>query len=273
MRSATVLLAAAALLFPGAASAQEQDVTRRTYTFLDNRLDVAVTADAPGVLHVVRGQRGRIEVAARSRDGFPGFGLGGTHTRQLQLTAVGSESVQYLVVVPERVSVRVRLPQGGSVTLAPHTPNGRYSWGATEPVAVSHGSDDMPLPTLTGGLFLAYRSVWAPGVLDLRGLESVRSLSVRFEGTDFRLASSRPLSVTPGSRSLMRLDLAGEPVDLVLYVPRGRAPFTLRSGNMVIAEQVGGTPRAVCDNVIIQSPTEYQTWLTFRTHAGRLDCR
>jgi hypothetical protein len=269
MRPAVALLAFAALLLPAAASAQEQDVTRRTYTFLSHRLDVAILADAPGVLQVLRGERGRIEVAARSRDGFPGFGLGGSHTPQLRLTAVGSEAVQYLVVVPEHVSVRVRLPQGAMLSLAPRAPAGTYTWGGTSDEAAARA----PLPTTAGGLFLAHTASWAPRTVDIPDLASIRSLSVRFGSGDFRVAASRPLTVAPASRTDLQLDIAGDPLDLVIYVPGGRAPFTLRSGSLVIAESVVGVPRPLCGNVIIQSPTEHQTWLTFRPQAGRLDCR
>lgn len=279
----TAVLAAAVLAvagLPTTAAAQEQDVTRRTWTFLDNRLDVAVMAGAPGVLHVVRGERGRIEVAARSRDGFPGFGLGGSHTRQLRLTAVGSEEVQYLVVVPERVSVRVHLPNGGSTALAPTEPAASFTWGAgdagasrLQPDDVHHAAADRLRPTTGGGLFVAHSATWAPTLVDIPDLAAVRSLSLRFEGGEFRVAASRPLQVRGGSRSSMRIDVAGEPVDIVLYVPRGRAGFTLRSGSATIAESVSGVPRAVCGNVVIQHPTQHQTWFTFHPQAGRLDCR
>jgi hypothetical protein len=274
MRPALALLVlAAAALLPATASAQEQDVSRRSWIFLDNRLDVAVLADAPGVLHVVRGERGRIEVAARSRDGFPGFGLGGSHTRQLRLTAVGSENVQYLVVVPEHVSVRVQLPHGGSMSLAPRSPSGTYSWGAAAESRGVHGSDESPLQRTMGGLYVAHAATWAPAVVDIPDLASVRSLSVRFEGGEFRVAASRPLAVTGGSRTALQVDVSGEPLDLVLYVPRGRAAFAVRSGATTLAESVGGVPRALCSSVIIQSPTEHQSWLTFHPQAGRLDCR
>jgi hypothetical protein len=270
MRPAIAVLAFAAILLPSAASAQEQDVTRRSWTFLDSRLDVEVIADAPGVLQVVRGERGRIEVAARSRDGFPGFGLGGNFTRQLRLTAVGSESVQYLVVVPEHVSVRVHLPQGGTMSLAPRAASGTYRWGADDNTRTAV---PLPLPTTAGGLYVAHAATWAPAVVDIPDLSAVRQLSLRFEGGEFRVAASRPLSVAPGSPASFQLDVSGEPLDLMIQIPRGRASFTLRSGDVVIAEIRGGIPRALCGNVIIQDPTEHQTWLTFHPQAGRLSCR
>ncbi|HSJ26449.1 MAG TPA: hypothetical protein VK929_17350 [Longimicrobiales bacterium] len=282
MRTALAVLAAAIVLPAQPLAGQELDVTRRTYTFLDSRLDVDVLADAPGVIQVIRGERGRIEVAARSRDGFAGFGLGGTHTRQLRLTAVGSEAVQYLVVVPENVSVRVRLPTGASASLAPRQALGTWSWAGDPPAASDAvgsppaspvGPDNVPLPTTLGGLFLAHRSTWAPTMINIPELAAVRSLSLRFEGADFRIAASRPLGVSPGDRNHMEIRVDGEPLDLVLFIPRGRAAFQLRSGDTRIAESVGDRPRAICGNVVIQSPTPSQAWLTFYPQHGRLDCR
>jgi hypothetical protein len=276
--------AAGLLVLPTGLAGQEH---RRSWVFLDNRLDVAVLTAAPGTLHVVRGERGRIEVASRSTgDGFAAFGLGGGHTRQLSLTGAGTDMLHYLVVVPERVAVRVRLPDGQTVSMTPRQQHASHSWGESdsataaarlEPTAAAPlhptAAAAAPLqPTTAGGLFVAHRQTWAPRVVDVPDLASVRSIAVRFEGGEFRVAASRPLVVEAGSRSHMELNVAGEPIDLVLYVPRGRATFTLRSGDVRIAESVGDRPRAICSNVVIHRPTADQSWFTFYPQAGRLDC-
>jgi hypothetical protein len=260
--------AAGLLVLPTGLAGQEH---RRSYVFLDNRLDVAVLTTAPGTLHVVRGGRGRIEVASRSTgDGFAAFGLGGGHTRQLSLTGAGTDMLHYLVVVPERVAVRVRLPDGQTVSMTPRQQHASHSWGESD---IATATAAAPLqPTTAGGLFVAHRQTWAPRVVDVPDLASVRSIAVRFEGGEFRVAASRPLVVEAGSRSHMELHVAGEPIDLVLYVPRGRAAFTLRSGDVRIAESVGDRPRAICSNVVIHKPTADQSWFTFYPQAGRLDC-
>jgi hypothetical protein len=216
--------------------------------------------------------------------------------------------LHYLVVVPERVAVRVRLPDGQAVSMTPRQQHASYSWGESdtatataaaplqpttagaawlEPAAAAPlhptaaaaarpelaGAAAAPLhPTTAGGLFIAHRQTWAPQVVDVPALASVRSIGVRFEGGEFRVAASRPLVVEPGSRTHMELNVAGEPIDLVLYVPRGRAAFTLRSGDVRIAESVGDRPRAICSNVVIHRPTADQSWFTFFPQAGRLDC-
>jgi hypothetical protein len=283
MRYAFASLAMAALLLPAAAPAQELDVTRRTYTFTDSRLAIAVLAQAPGELQIVRGERGRVEVAARSQDGFAGFGLGGRITRELRLTAVGSAAVRYLVVVPEHVSVRISLPSGATASLPARAPIATYRWGdesaAGFPSSAQGGAtgagDDAAdlLRTTSAGLFISHVDRWAPSTVNVADLGSVRSLVVRFEPGEFRIATSRPLSVQPGARDRINLHIDGEPLDLVLYVPPGNAAFTLIAGGTRIAESSGGRPRALCGNVVIQRPTDHQLWLTFRPQGGRLDCR
>jgi hypothetical protein len=293
----TMAVLALAILLPNAAAAQD-GVNRRTYTFLENHLDVAVIAEVPGVLQVVRGERGRVEVAGRSLDGFPGSALGGRITRQLRLTAVGAQAVEYLVVVPEHVVVRIQLPDGTAASLAPGAAAASYRWlaaGAAGPVGARylsgaangiHGTalpgtppdaghlpHEPQLMRTAGGLFVAHQSAWAPAVIDVPDLASIRSLDVRFEGGDFRVAASRPLSVERGDASHFVLRADGEPVDIVLFIPRGSGRFILRADGVRIAESVAGQPRALCSNVVIQHPTVHQTWLTFRPQAGRIDCR
>jgi hypothetical protein len=263
----------ATLLLPALVSGQESDVSRRSYTFLDDRLVVHVLGGAPGELQLVRGERGRIEVAARSRDGFPGFGLGGNITRELRLTAVGAELVRFLVVVPEHVRVTVQLPDGSSASVPSRMGAASYRWGDGSH-ADSALEPDLPvLPTLANGMYLVHAAAVAPTLVDIPELAAVRTISLRFEGADFRIVASRPLTVSPGRGQAVELLIGGEPVDLVLYVPRGNARFQLRSGTLRLVESVAGRPRALCGNVVIQRPTPHQDWITFHPQTGRLDCR
>lgn len=284
MKQILAALALAALL-PSAASAQ-RDVTRRAYTFLEDRLVVAVHAQAPGELHVVRGQRGRVEVAARSRDGFAGFGLGGDYTRQLSLTAVGSDEVQYLVVVPEHVAVSVQLPNGGTAHVPGRDGVSTYRWGEADrgysaPTHYDrdpHGmaaDDPMPMtPTTASGLYIVHAGRGrAPSLLDVPSLASVRSLSVRIEGSDFRIASSRPLALRPGDEDHMLVRVDGEPLDLVIYLPRGTSGFQLRSGSRRVADVTAGRPRSYCGSTVVQQPTPSQNWLTVFPSSGSMQCR
>lgn len=274
---------ALAVALPAAADAQ-RDVTRRSYTFLEDRLVIEVLAEAPGELQVVRGQRGRVEVAARSSDGFAGFGLGGDFTRHLRLTAVGSDAVQYLVVVPEHVAVSVVLPRGGTA----HVPNrdglASYRWGEDAGRADEIRSDDAAaapimavepiVPTTSAGLYVVHSGRGrVPSLVDVPELASVRSMSVRVEGDDFRVAATRPLALTPGDAGHMVIRVDGEPLDLVLFVPRGSSGFELRSGSRRIADVAFGRPRSYCGNTVVQQPTPHQDWLTVFPTDGSVSCR
>lgn len=274
---------ALAVTLPAAADAQ-RDVTRRSYTFLEDRLVIEVLAEAPGELQVVRGQRGRVEVAARSSDGFAGFGLGGDYTRHLRLTAVGSDAVQYLVVVPEHVAVSVVLPRGGTA----HVPNrdglASYRWGedAGRADGIRSGdAGDAPItavepivPTTSAGLYVVHSGRGrVPSLVDVPELASVRSMSVRVEGDDFRVAATRPLALTPGDAGHMVIRVDGEPLDLVLFVPRGSSGFELRSGSRRIADVAFGRPRSYCGNTVVQQPTPHQDWLTVFPTDGSVSCR
>lgn len=273
MKQILAALALAAVL-PAAADAQ-RDVTRRAYTFLEDRLVVAVHAEAPGELQVVRGQRGRIEVAARSSHGFAGFGLGGDYTRRLRLTAIGSDAVQYLVVVPEHVWVSVVLPHGGSADVTDRDGIATYRWGMDDVVSESPAFDDTPIvPSTSGGLYVVHsgrRRV--PGLVDIPDLASIRSISVRVEGDDFQVAASRPLALTPGDEGHMIIRVDGPPLDLVFFVPRNGSGFRLRSGSQRLIDVTGGRPVSYCGSTVLQQPTPNQDWLTLFPADGSVRCR
>jgi hypothetical protein len=279
--------------------AAQHDVNRRTYTFLDNRLDVAVIAEVPGMLQIVRGERGRVEVAGRSSDGFAGSALGGRFTRQLRLTAVGARTVEFLVVVPEHVALRVQLPDGASASITPGTTAASYRWAGTNaagfpeatylarapvfvdaPVVIPSAGAGItyapPEPQLlrtAGALFVAHESDRAPTLIDVPDLAAIRTLDVRFEHGSFRVAASRPLSVRPGDASHFVLQAEGDPLDIVLFIPPATAPLVLYANGARIAEYDAGRPRALCHNVVIQNPTVNQTRFTFHPQSGRIDCR
>jgi hypothetical protein len=303
MMKSFVALIGFALLLPITVAAQE-DVSRRTYTFLENRLDVAVIAEVPGVLQIVRGERGRVDVAGHSSDGFAGSALGGRLTRQLRLTAVGARTVEFLVVVPEHVALRVQLPDGTSASVTPGTAAASYRWAGTSAagfpettyLARSPISLDAPVPPhssayphsgaaityappepqllrTAGALFVAHDSDRAPSLIDVPDLSAIRTLDVRFEHGSFRVVASRPLSVRRGDASHFVLQAEGDPLDIVLFIPPGTAPLALYANGSRIAEYDAGRPRALCNNVVIQTPAENRTWLTFHPQSGRIDCR
>jgi hypothetical protein len=122
-----VTLAALALLLPTSAAAQ-QDVVRHGYAFFDRHVTIEVAAPAAGSLQLIRGESGRLEVAARSVGGFPAFALGGQRRDHLRLTAAGAESVDFIVVVPENVVVRLKFPGEEARPAEAHVPAAMFHW-------------------------------------------------------------------------------------------------------------------------------------------------
>ncbi|HEX7050583.1 MAG TPA: hypothetical protein VF188_10310 [Longimicrobiales bacterium] len=122
------------VVLPHAAEARQRDVLRERFVYLDDDLTIDVLAQAPGSLHLLRGRPGMIDVTGRTRHGFAGFGLSDGVVGRLQLTAVGADHVDYLVVVPEDVRVRIRLPgQELSEVFGPLRDSATYHWPRSEP--------------------------------------------------------------------------------------------------------------------------------------------
>jgi hypothetical protein len=217
-----------------------------------------------------------VEVAGRVRDGFAGFGLGGELTRQLRLTTAGGEHVDFLVVVPEHVRLTLELPQGAAVTVPPRQADAQYRWGET-PADLPH---DPPAGAAAAealrpgeaGLLRLFATRRPPAVLDIPALDAVRSLNVRVEGAEFRIAASRPLEITEeGGRVTIR---AGhEPVDIIVFVPRQGAGTSVHGGGRRLLLTSGGRPSTTCSGVMVQEPTPHQTWFTFHPQAARPACR
>ena len=269
MKNTMLCALALAAAWPAAAQAQEDNVSRRSYTFLDERLVVLVETEAPGTLRVIRGGRGQVEVAGSARDGFVGFGLGGDLTQQLRLTSVGGDHVEYLLVVPDYVRLTVQLPDRGGSDVSPRQPSAVFRWGA----AAVTGAESLLLPTHSG-MYMVHSSTWAPALVDIPDLAAVRSISVRFETGEFRISSSRPLSLGSTARSpSFELRVSGDPTALVIHVPLGTAPFAVRAAGRTIVSTVGGRPGSTCGGVAVQQPTRDQLWFNFYPQGGRVDCR
>jgi hypothetical protein len=104
-------------------------------------------------------------------------------------------------------------------------------------------------------------------------MRAVRSLSVRFQEGDFRVAASRPLLLDPGGSPVaLRMLLSGEPLDLVITVPR-TATFELRADGRRLVQSSGGRPTTSCTGVAVHEPASGQVWFSFHPQAGRPVCR
>ncbi len=294
MRTRMTLAILVAAVTP--AVAQEWDVARRQYTFIDTRLTVEVRVDVGGTLRLIRGMPGQIEVAGRARNGFTSFGLGDRHGSHLRLSAVGANRVEYMVVVPERVYVRVELP-GREVSevfgstrdaatydwesvaepeapmprAAPAPPSGETERRAVEPLPGDPGRD-RAAGTPTPGLFTTYRDAVAPEVVTLPRADVVRTLSVRLEGDAFRVAASRPMNLRRGDPDALEIRPAGPPMDIVIAVPRRTADFLVEVAGAPAFAIVEGRPMALCTPAMEQVLEDGRLWFTFTPLDGRLDC-
>ncbi len=253
-----------AIAVPTHARAQEHAVTRQTYPFYTDRLDVEVLATSAGRLQIIRGGLGRVEVAAYAANGVAAFGLS-DEPHVLRLTALGAAGADYVIVVPDNTSVSVRLPGQRGFQPSARYGSKTYRWNAS----VEAAAPDVVVPqhTLDGRFFVVTTRVDAPARVRLLDVEHIRSVEVRLEGTEFRIASSRLLRHAAGSASTIDIDPAGDAVDVVIQVPSYTEAFDLRMGTQSIVLIKNGKLSELCRPVVRQEVGGY-TRLTYRPARG-----
>jgi hypothetical protein len=280
LTAATVFLACGASM-----SAAQEDVVRRSYPFLADDIRIEVQTPLGGSIQLLRGGRATIEVAARVPAGIAAFGLGDRTTEVLRLTATGSGNADFILTVPERVSVTLWLPGGAdpvSIGLAPADVQ-RWSaqGGAPAPQpgasAIRIGSaPDTPAPATALGrpaTTPTYVSERAPQVVSIPDVTNVRNLSVRIEGDDFRVGSSVPLRTVPGNAERLEIRTGGPPLDIVLQLPADVAGFMLKVGTEVAFAVSDGEARALCSPVVAQDVYGGGRRFDFTPRDGRLLCQ
>lgn len=247
-------------------AAQEIDVSRRSFAFFDRSLTVEVASEAAGELHVVRGGRGRVEVAARAEPGVASVALGGSQNDRLRLATAGAGYAEYIVVVPEQVQLHIVLPDGDYPVLATGEGSTIYRW-EPRPNLQSIG-----LTSAERGVVLAYADPVAPAEIALTDLAAVRRLSVRVQGDDFRISSSRPLQLAPGRRDRLEIRPSGDPIELVFQVPAHTRNLTLRTGADVAVSIRNGEVRVQCSPMTQQVLRDGRRWIDLTPADGRLSC-
>lgn len=269
-----LLSAAAALLLATAAPAQDNpEWTRRVFSFTGTRLTIQVLVEAPGTLRLTRGQTGQIEVAALTPDGFAGVGIGGEEHDRLNITAVGTGSANFIVVVPHGISVRVRLPDRHLIeTFGMLQDVATYAWEAGELPQTPGGGAARATPAPEGPR-LGYTRAAPPRQVSIQNARGVRKLTVRWEGEQFEVASSRPLALAPGDPEHLEIRPGGPPMDLVLVLPRSATEFVLDIGGTTVLLVRGRQAFALCTPVIEQDLGEGRRSFTFTPADGRLRCR
>jgi hypothetical protein len=284
MRTFCTAAVAAALALAAPAEGQEREINRSVFTFGKTTLTIDVSVETPGSLRVLRGRRGEIRATARAADGFADFGLVDRRGNTLQLTAIGSDRVDFIVVVPENVRVRVRLPDRDlSEVFATTQPVATYSWdptplpGTVPPASgIRPGSVTSAGPaTVRGadGLDIAYAGPQAPRTLLVGEETPLRRLTVRWEGDRFEVATSRPLATHAGSAETMEIRAPGDALDIVVTVPAGVREFALQVGASDALVIRGGNASVLCTPVIDQQLGAASRSFTFTPTDGRLDCQ
>jgi len=272
--------AALTLALAAPVAAQETEVARRTFTFVNNDLTIEVLGTAPGELHLMRGQAGQIEVAARADDGIAGFGLAGDARDRLKLTAVGGERVTFLVVVPSDLRVRVELPEQpvaeifGSLDQA-----ASYSWRGAEskPRLEQAAPPPEATPSTAGlveeGLYISYARLRAPTTVSVRDASAMRTVAVRWEGKEFRVAGNHRVDVLTRGSDVVLVHAERLSTDLVVTVPAATREFVLQIGDATAFMLSQGRAAALCSPVIEQHLDGGRKWFTFTPENGKLNCR
>lgn len=111
-------------------------VERGSFTLTGNDLTIQVDAESPGTLVVMRGESSRVRIRARAEGGLAGFALPDRGRARLQLAGAATGGLTYLVVVPPRARVLVRLP-GRTLPESLRTlqDTGTFRWEAADPDA------------------------------------------------------------------------------------------------------------------------------------------
>lgn len=268
-----LMMATLALLAAVPAGAQEWQVARDRFAFAGNRLTIRVIAEAAGTLQLIRGADGSVQVAGRARQGFVAAGL--SSDEELTLSAVGPGPVQYLVSVPEDVWIEVLVPGRPLPEAVAGWTSGSFEWPGAPAQA-----ETTPewLPGLSGEdgreppLYTTFVRANPPAEVEVPDLSNVRSLSVRIEGDQFTVATSRPLSVEQGSPDRFVIRPGGPAMEVVITLPAGTARFTLRAGHSTALLIDGSAVTSLCEPITEQWLSRGRRWLTFNPLDGSLVC-
>lgn len=251
------------------ANAQGRDVSRRAFNFYDDDVTIEVQADAPGTLHVVRGEYGRLEAVGRVPGGLSTFALGGRSSDRLRLTAVGGDKADFIVVVPEDAFVRVLLPNRKSGALSTSRSGAAYTWGGA---VAQTGAGAALLALRPSGPVIAHSTPYAPATLSIPKITTVRSIRVRIQGSAFEVGGDHHMSVVNGGGSNVEVRTGNEPEQLVVNVPADTRNFTLRLGGRTALVIRDLEVWSYCEPVIEQTMPGAR-WFTYSPESGRLTCR
>jgi hypothetical protein len=254
--------------------AQQWQVAREQYAFAGRQLTVHVEAETEGTLRIIRGAPGAVRVSGQSGAGLTAAGL--TADEHLTLTAAGEGPVTYVVVVPERVWIDVRLPDRvGIESMGGHERNRTFQWEAAVEEQVARVPVWTPEPETRLGVAGAYTALARPGAphtVSLPDLSNLRSVTVRVEGSTFRVSASRPLVLAQGDPRFLEIRPAGPALEIAVVVPAGTGEFTLSAGGERALTVRAGEVAVLCAPHTRQWLSGDRGWVTFTPVEGTLEC-
>lgn len=264
-----VALAAAAPL-----QAQGGQVSRGRYTFVNTRLSIEVTTDLPGLLRVMHGAVGEVDVTARAPGGLVTSSLGGRTSDVLHITALGGRRLDAIVSVPPQVWVNIHVPGSGSAAVFSGLNDTKtYHWG---PASERENRASAPLPPPdSDGLYTLDTGSSAPAEVSISGASSLESVSVHLGEPGYSVRADAPIETTsnPGITRLRVTDSAGRPARVIVDVPGRTRAFTLRLNEAAALVVSGGRVRSICGtSVTDQWLSGNRRWVTFSPPRTRPQC-
>ncbi|MDX1673246.1 MAG: hypothetical protein R3314_00485 [Longimicrobiales bacterium] len=300
-----------ALLLATPITAQEWQVAREQFVYVGTRLTIDVDVDAAGTLRLIRGEPGSVRIASRAQRGFTSSGLADDDRLTLSAAGPGPvdylvavpENVWVSVRLPGRGlgqnvargrtgswewETRDRSPGGISAPLprpdardpAPPPPTAGEPTPPTAPPGAPEGASRPASPVESAPdtgrapespLYTTFSRSLAPDQVSVPDLSVIERVSVRLEGPNFRVITSRPLAVEQGRKDRLEIRPA-EPMELVLALPAGTASFTLRLGDYTALIVDAGSITTLCAPVTEQWLSNDRRWFTFNPQDGGLDC-
>lgn len=255
-------------------SAQQWQVAREQFAFAGRQLTIHVDTHVGGTLQIIRGPAGYVRVSGRSEDGMTAAGL--TADEHLTLTGTGSTNVEYVVSVPERVRISIRLPdRTRHESLAGMHRSGTFEWQAAAAAPAEPLETWIPDPQpgdAHPSAYTVYAGDLAPSSVSLPDLTNVRTLTVRVEGNRFRVAASRPLTLAQGDPRHLEIRPAGPPLEVIVTVPTGTRSFELTADGASALVVQDGEVIIRCASSTRQWLSDGRRWVTFTPVAGTLEC-
>ena len=173
--------------------------------------------------------------------------------------------------VPEEVRVRVVLPDRKSLEVVSTRPAATYTRGAAPPKPAEGSA--FGAPPANDGMYLSHSSRAVPRVLAIPEYAAMTQLDVKFEGSDFRISTSRPVSVQPGRADEILFPRATTRYRSWSCSRRDTRDFRLVLGDKTAIEVVGGDVRSYCQQLIDQKLPDGRRYFTYHPAGAGLVCR